>query len=869
MHRRGTAPNGKLQPMRRHHLPSLWDRLVGLVSPRRRLVHTYARFRRLLRADHRCHRCMAALERVHGEDLPVDFHKVRRMAALLERHAQALVRELTAMAPRQGKAAEAALDRVRRRMAPALIPASLPADSPLVVPMDEAVGLGENLLGGKGLQAARLAGLGLPVPRSFVVTSRAFFHVLAHNHLEEETARWLGRLDASNSKKLGRTAEELCRKLEKCRLPPDLLEAVDGTVRRVFGGEADSVSLCVRSSAVGEDRTHSFAGQYLSVLHVPPSVFPDAYRRVMASKYTANALAYRVFNGYLDEETPMAVLVMETVDAVRSGVAYSADPSTGDPRRPTVYGVWGMGEMLVQGEAAPQVVILDRTTLSLHESPIRLSQQTEKLVLSPGGGLERRPLTEEEKARGPVDASLARLLARHLLACEDLLGGPVDMEWAVDARGRAWILQARPLFVQAPRPECAAREAPPEERVLLSGGECACPGTAVGRVVRVESPSDLPRIPPDAVVTAAAPFPELATVADRLQAVLTDAGSVAGHFASVAREKAIPLLVNTGSATTVLRPGRIVTVDATARRVYAGLVSGLLDPACRLGRLPADRPVKARLRRLLDCVSSLHLTDAASPEFRAENCSTIHDILRFCHETALRAMFGAHRRGRTVRGARRLSSDLPFQLYLLDLGGGLAGATGRSGAVSLEDVANPLFRALWKGLSSPDVHWSDKVRHMDWEDFDRVSAGVFSLDSQLLASFALLSSDYVNVHLRFGYHFAVVDALGGAGNARNHLRFAFTGGGADLSGRERRILLLERILERSGLTVERRGDRLEAHARAIPPHRLPQMVEMLGHLLGITRLLDMRLQTEEDVREEAARFFAAHPDLFMTSPVEE
>jgi hypothetical protein len=47
------------------------------------------------------------------------------------------------------------------------------------------------------------------------------------------------------------------------------------------------------------------------------------------------------------------------------------------------------------------------------------------------------------------------------------------------------------------------------------------------------------------------------------------------------------------------------------------------------------------------------------------------------------------------------------------------------------------------------------------------------------------------------------------------------------------------------------------------------MVEMLGHLLGITRLLDMRLQTEEDVREEAARFFAAHPDLFMTSPVEE
>ena len=851
--------------MHLYHPSSWWERLAGFFNHRRKLLRTYAHFRRLLCADHRCHQCMAALERVQGEDLPVDFHKVRRMAALLERQTERLVKELTAMAPRQGRVTAVALERVRRHMAQAMSVTSFSADSPLALSMDEAAGVEENLLGGKAHQAARLKDRGLFIPRFFVLTTKAFAHVLAHNRLEDEVARRLGRLDVSDPEKIRRTAHELCRMVEDCALPQDLLEAMDQAHRRVFGNDADSVFLCVRSSAVGEDRAHSFAGQYLSVLNVPASALPDAYRRVIASKYTANAIAHRICNGYLDEETPMAVLVMETVNACRSGVAYSADPAMGDARRLFVHGVWGMGETLMRGDATPHVVTLDRTTLSILENSPQLSKQLEKQVVHPDGGLKRRPLTAEERRTGPVDGPLARLLAQQLLICEELLSGPVDMEWAVDSQGQIWILQARPLFIQPPRPECAAREAPPNERLVLSGGECACPGTAVGRVVRVTSPADLCQVPHGAVLTTSTPFPELALIADRLEAVLTDAGSVAGHFASIAREKAIPMMVNTGSATTLLLPDRIVTVDATARRVYAGRVPGLLDPACRRGRLPADRPIKARLHQLLQCISPLHLKDAASAEFLAQNCSTIHDILRFCHETALREMFGAHRRGRTVRGARKFVTDLPFQLYILDLGGGIVEKAARPRDVYPQDVANPLFQAFWKGLSSPCVHWNDKMRHMDWELFDRVSAGVFSLDSQLLASFALLSRDYVNVHLRFGYHFAVIDALSYDASGRNHLRFAFMGGGADLRGRQRRIVLLERVLESCGLSVERQGDRLEAQARDMASHRLPKIMEVLGHLLGITRLLDMYLQTEDDVWEETARFFAAHPDVFHRS----
>lgn len=56
------------------------------------------------------------------------------------------------------------------------------------------------------------------------------------------------------------------------------------------------------------------------------------------------------------------------------------------------------------------------------------------------------------------------------------------------------------------------------------------------------------------------PRPLYVEVMDRLSPVVTDTGSAAGHFASVVREFGVPLLVDTGSASLRLPPGRPVTV---------------------------------------------------------------------------------------------------------------------------------------------------------------------------------------------------------------------------------------------------------------------------------------------------------------------
>ncbi|MGH7320148.1 MAG: PEP/pyruvate-binding domain-containing protein, partial [Candidatus Rokuibacteriota bacterium] len=93
--------------------------------------------------------------------------------------------------------------------------------------------------------------------------------------------------------------------------------------------------LAVRSSAAAEDSAAaSFAGQFDSVLGVAAGdedALWNAVRRVWASAYSARATAYREHRtADAGPAVRMAVVVQEMVDPAAAGVAFSADPVTGE-----------------------------------------------------------------------------------------------------------------------------------------------------------------------------------------------------------------------------------------------------------------------------------------------------------------------------------------------------------------------------------------------------------------------------------------------------------------------------------------------------------------------------------------------------------
>jgi len=173
----------------------------------------------------------------------------------------------------------------------------------------------------------------------------------------------------------------------------------------------------VRSSGVGEDASdHSYAGMYETVLDVAPDAVAAAVDRCLAS---AAGDRVRSYGGGANGR--MAVIVQNMVTPVAAGVALTADPITGDRETCLVSAVRGLGERLVSGMAAGD------------EWVVR--------------GDDASPRRRSEEA---IDGAQAVAVAREARRIAEAKGVPHDVEWAIDADGTLWILQARPMTALPP-----------------------------------------------------------------------------------------------------------------------------------------------------------------------------------------------------------------------------------------------------------------------------------------------------------------------------------------------------------------------------------------------------------------------------------
>jgi phosphohistidine swiveling domain-containing protein len=261
-----------------------------------------------------------------------------------------------------------------------------PATLPPVLSLTEAAHLdpaqARALLGTKAASLARLTAAGFPVPPGVVVTAAAADWDQAYARLRSAAAELGG---------------------------PDKRFAV-------------------RSSASDEDLAGaSFAGQYETVLDVGLDELPEAMRQVLDSAASARVAAYRQAHPQPAPADPsgsgggMAVLVQVMVPADAAGVAFSANPLTGDRDEVVITAVRGLGERLVAGQASGDQWIV-------RHGQARRIRATEQAI-------------NADQAR--QIATLARRVHAHL-------GSPQDLEWAITTdtsgtEGGLWLLQARPM----------------------------------------------------------------------------------------------------------------------------------------------------------------------------------------------------------------------------------------------------------------------------------------------------------------------------------------------------------------------------------------------------------------------------------------
>jgi pyruvate,water dikinase len=816
---------------------------LQVFAPGKLLRLKYEAFKELLRYDKKSLELITDLEELLHEGMPVDWARVESLVRALRWSVASLIRALTAMQPATYHDLEEQFHRLELSLKNGVSLPEVDCRPPYTLTLGEA-GNAPDLAGGKAHTLGRIKReTGLPVPAGFVVTTRAFSLFLEHNSLRHRLDELLAQVQLDDWERL----IELCREMRSMIREGEIPLEVQIEIRRHLE-DSRSQGLTgpwvLRSSALSEDGEASFAGQYASLLKVPDSEIMVSYKEVLASKYAPRAVAYRLRYGLADQETPMAVLTLQMIDPAVSGVVYTWEPQPPAGEAPclAVYAISGLGASLVDGSTVPEVHYLSR-----ERTPRLLAD-----IASPNC-----PPKPGEQGTACLSPETAVKLAGWGMALEKLGGCPQDLEWCQDRQGRLFLLQSRPLKTgPVPPQELEEAKGSPEiaQPVVFEGGITASPGLGMGKVWLVRREDELGDVPEGTVLVSPTLPPAFAVIIQRLRAVVTDGGSRASHFAAVAREYGLPVLVGTKNATRRLTPGRVVTVDASHGRIYQGEVESLKKYAAQRSVKP-DTPFAVRLQAVMSFISPLHLLDPASPEFTPQNCHSFNDLVRFAHEKGMTEMFSlVGRSGRGLARARRLDTELPLVMYVLDLEGGLDSQAQEARTIEPQFITSEPMRACWAGLSHPDVGWRQGLLHLDWEELDRISGGIVSLKSARLASYAILSQDYLHLVLRFGYHFAVLDTLCSDDPEANYIAFRFKGGGGDFDQRLWRVQLIKMVLEWAGFTVKTRGDLLDARfARQEARHLLPRLT-LLGILQGKTCLLDIALTGEEQALRYAADF---------------
>jgi len=481
-----------------------------------------------------------------------------------------------------------------------------------------------GVAGGKGANLGEMTNAGLPVPPGFVVTSDAYFVFVKENKIDEVIRSATAGLQVSDNKRLNEVAEQIKAAIMAGSIPRDISDDIAKSYNDLCGvtipTPAQDIFVAVRSSATAEDLPDaSFAGQQETYLNVKGSEeVIHAVKKCWASLFGARAIYYRQEQGYDHMKVGLAAVVQKMVQSERSGVMFSVDPMSQDASKIVIEAAYGLGEVVVSGSVTPDHYTVRKSDLSILEKSIarqdwmliKIEKRDEKgnEVI----GNEKVNIREEFKEKQKLTDDEIVDLARLGRQVEEHYGRPQDMEWAY-SEGELFLVQSRPITtlkkkkdLKIEKKEVVERKEvgagtteqkggksmgnkiSPGKATILIKGLGASPGIATGPVKFVPTPDKIDTMSKGDILVTDMTTPDFVPAMKKAAAIVTNAGGATCHAAIVSRELGVPCIVGTKKATSVLKDGMIITVDATRGIVYEGEVEFEKDD---VHEEPGERPM--------------------------------------------------------------------------------------------------------------------------------------------------------------------------------------------------------------------------------------------------------------------------------------
>jgi len=406
-------------------------RLRGKAPPRdpgadhRRLIARYRNFRALLSANTHALEAMAELEQALGDGRTLSMTFIRARCTAVAVNVYKIIDHLNQMADDRYHGLRTVFTQVQQTIDALLDSNRTNLSAILSLPLAEIGRHQVELTGEKMANLGEVGTLaGMRIPPGFALTTAASQRFFIDNKLYPAINHLFQQMDIADLHDLHGKSAAIRELIRQSPLPPELESLLYQQYDTLAAGRPHLL-VAMRSSALGEDLGQaSFAGLYHTELNVDRAHLVEAYKAVLASKYSPRAISYRLAKGYRHEDTEMAVGCLAMIEAVCSGICYSR----------TIAGTSDCLDLFFAGGGAKGIVDGSCETHHL------LLERTPPHQMVAGDLTDQRPAALLSPSQAVALAALAMQLENHF-------GIPQDIEWSIDPAGHIVVLQSRPITI--------------------------------------------------------------------------------------------------------------------------------------------------------------------------------------------------------------------------------------------------------------------------------------------------------------------------------------------------------------------------------------------------------------------------------------
>ncbi len=812
----------------------------------------FSHFKQVIAENNQALEIMADMgEKLSGEYI-FDHNYIQSTTTAIADSVFRMIYHLDCMAPKNFKGLFPVISRIRAELESELQGVLVIPEGDYVIGYEAIDDTLETLVGGKNAHLGIIANvLGLKIPPGFAISSRCFDVLIRQGVIAEQVASLLSDWENERIETLD-ASRQITDLIHGLSLPKEIRRSIEQGVAQITAkssaGSGEVVNFAVRSSGIGEDSEHSFAGQYTSLLNINSRAVPEAYKRVLASLYSPRAMEYRRTKMIKESEAVMAVGCQQMIPAKISGVVYTIDIFDLEKSQLLITALPGLGANLVGGRQPADRFMVARTP-PYAITGMEIVHKKEILGIGPTGkGIATQPLAPELRDRPSLKLEQVRQVAETALAMEQYSKHPQDIEFAIDKNDELVILQARPLNIHnsGPKMVCDLSSMELDYPVIMENkGDIVQEGVAMGIVSIVKKDSDLENIPKGAILVAHFSSPNLARVIKKINGIITDVGSPIGHLSTISREFRIPMLINCGDATKILEEGREITLDCLDNRIFAGFNTELCH--YEFGEETFEETYEFRLlRRLFKKISPLKLVDPEDKNFTPESCTTLHDLVRYVHEQSVQVLINKNyiNDSHFKNYSRKLKLDIPLDLTVIDFA---VKHQVKRKEISLDEIECPPLKIFIQGMCSPGL-WANNPVNIDLRSFMSSMTRTFASDVAdprfVGQNLAVASGSYANISLRLGYHFSMIDTIASEKIDENYVYFRFFGGVTDKTRRSRRAQFIQAILSFNDFMTNSKGDLIVGRIKGADQDHILNKVFILGALVSYTRQLDVKMVSD-------------------------